>query len=474
MPPADRGVVQDEVGRRAAADHGEGEAGLAHRHDGPAVGRVTQSGPRTPQAARNWSSPESSIPRLPGRRSTSTPVAPDHNRIPYIPTPYLRVAAASRLPAASPAATIGPARPRRPGPGPVGRPAFDPAATTMPRIAELDAIRALAALAILLFHLDPPRFYPGWSGVDLFFVLSGYLITAIILNDGRSERFLPRFYMRRTLRIWPIYYLTLLIVLAANAASPRPLPAGGWARYATYTQNLGLLWRHPDPPFPPAFDHAWTLALEEQFYLIWPALVLRVGRRGLVPLALFVAALAVAMRTGGYVSAAPFSERVLPARCDGFALGGLLAAALPRPGSAGPATRAALAAASAVALGYLVAGARSGGSGFIGLPTPAAPGATIFAFAVLYAGLIGGVVAHAGAAPLAPASRGVDRLSRPDQLRDLPVSLPDLLVLRRVLAVARPSLAVRVGQGRPERRRGGDLLAPGGAPHSGPEGPLRL
>ena len=64
-------------------------------------------------------------------------------------------------------------------------------------------------------------------GVDLFFVLSGYLITAIILNDGHTERFLARFYIRRTLRIWPIYYLTLLIVLCGQRGSPRPVPAGG-------------------------------------------------------------------------------------------------------------------------------------------------------------------------------------------------------------------------------------------------------
>ena len=73
----------------------------------------------------------------------------------------------------------------------------------MRRVPELDSLRAFAAVVVLFFHLDPLRYFPGWTGVDLFFVLSGFLITSIILRDAGSENFYVTFYARRTLRICP-------------------------------------------------------------------------------------------------------------------------------------------------------------------------------------------------------------------------------------------------------------------------------
>ena len=80
----------------------------------------------------------------------------------------------------------------------------------MRRIKELDSIRGLAALAIVFFHLWRHALSILGTAVDLFFVLSGYLITTIILTNALNDHFLFSFYMRRGLRIWPIYYLTLL------------------------------------------------------------------------------------------------------------------------------------------------------------------------------------------------------------------------------------------------------------------------
>ncbi|WZO98207.1 acyltransferase [Isosphaeraceae bacterium EP7] len=278
----------------------------------------------------------------------------------------------------------------------------------MRRVPEFDSIRAIAAAAILLFHLDPMRFYPGWSGVDLFFVLSGYLITRNILEYGDSRGFLARFYARRSLRIWPIYYLALLALVAINPflSPPEPMAALPW--YVTYTQNLWLLRPWPAPSFTHAFDHTWTLAIEEQFYLIWPALVLVAGRRHLATLCFMAMAMAVAARSGGYLfffnSAS--SERLLYARCDGFALGGLLSL-WPARGRGtddmAPLGRLVFGLAAAGSLTYLVHGAwRYGGVGFIGLPTPSEPGPIIFAFSLLYAGLVGLVLVHAGRPVLAP------------------------------------------------------------------------
>ena len=90
------------------------------------------------------------------------------------------------------------------------------------RIAELDALRGFAVTMVCGCHLWPESriFFYGWSGVDLFFVLSGYLITQITLRNGQEPGFLKAFYARRTLRIWPIYYLglTVIVVLALPGA----------------------------------------------------------------------------------------------------------------------------------------------------------------------------------------------------------------------------------------------------------------
>ncbi len=135
----------------------------------------------------------------------------------------------------------------------------------------LDALRALAAGVVLVFHLSPYRFPFGWTGVDLFFVLSGYLITSIIITNGHSPGFYRNFYMRRGLRIWPIYYLTLFILVLTNGWLREPQPMAGLIYAITHTQNIPSFWRGSTPPFHRAFDHSWALALEEQFYLVWPA-----------------------------------------------------------------------------------------------------------------------------------------------------------------------------------------------------------
>ncbi len=270
----------------------------------------------------------------------------------------------------------------------------------MRRIPELDALRGLAAMAIVAFHLNPIALFPGWTGVDLFFVLSGYLITGIILRHGQTRGFLATFYMRRGLRIWPIYYLTLFVLVAVNRYLPRPESLAGLPYYLTYTQNLPLYWREKAPDLPP-FNHTWTLALEEQFYVIWPALLLLSGRRRVVPVCLAAIALAWMAREGGWISRSPFSERLLVARCDGFALGGLLAAILEGGRSRGKALG--LAAAMIAAALYIAWGMIASGNpiGFLGCPTPARPSTTILAVNVLFFGLVGVVASGAGTVWLA-------------------------------------------------------------------------
>jgi peptidoglycan/LPS O-acetylase OafA/YrhL len=258
------------------------------------------------------------------------------------------------------------------------------------RVLELDALRGLACLAILFHHFKPHLLPFGWAAVDLFFVLSGYLITAIILKNGRQKHFLYHFYMRRGLRIWPIYYLTVLTIAAVSPWLPRAYDYAGLPYILTYTQEVGLHWSQAAPAFSEYLMHTWSLAVEEQFYLIWPVLVCLVGRRGVVPLALALAAAAVCARSSGMY------WRVLLTRSDGLALGALLAALFTGPKairehSALPKVFAGFGLASLAYLAVLI------GSGAMAKPeAPPWPGLSMLVVNTLCAAVVGLVIYFQG------------------------------------------------------------------------------
>ena len=264
----------------------------------------------------------------------------------------------------------------------------------MKRIVELDALRGLAAAAIVAFHL----WFPGrpilGTAVDLFFVLSGYLITGIILRRMDDPGFLGHFYFRRALRIWPIYYLSLLALVLIHQVAPGMVPIEGLGYFLTYTQNVPNYWRSPGPHFFSGFQHTWTLALEEQFYILWPIALVALGRRSVVPLALALIAAAIAARAGGV------SRWVLLTRCDGLALGGLLAVSLgsTAPGRVDP--RRWLGAVAAGSACYLAVAGRL--SATWGVPADLALSLRMFAINALYAGAIGLVVVGSGSRWLLP------------------------------------------------------------------------
>jgi len=258
------------------------------------------------------------------------------------------------------------------------------------RVLELDALRGLACLTIVFHHFKPHLLPFGWAAVDLFFILSGYLITAIIIRHANEDRFLLNFYVRRGLRIWPVYYLTVLTIAAASPWLPRYYNFDVLPHILTYTQEVGLHWGWRVPPFSEYTAHMWSLAIEEQFYLIWPALICLVGRRGVVPLALAVAAAAVWARSSGMY------WRILLTRADGLALGAILASlfasreairshrAIPRV----------LTVLGLAALTYLTVLIASGG-----MPKPEAPpwpGLSMLMINVLGASIIGLVIYHRG------------------------------------------------------------------------------
>lgn len=155
----------------------------------------------------------------------------------------------------------------------------------------LDGLRAVAVIAVLAYHLHIPSARLGEVGVDIFFVLSGFLITSLLLveraNTGRVH--LKRFWARRMLRLYPALAVVVggfaLLRLAGDGPAASSLVSGAAA--LVYVSNIWLAF-HPGG----WFTHTWTLALEEQFYLLWPIVVVvfgRAGRRGrVVAAALFV------------------------------------------------------------------------------------------------------------------------------------------------------------------------------------------
>jgi peptidoglycan/LPS O-acetylase OafA/YrhL len=221
------------------------------------------------------------------------------------------------------------------------------------RIPALDGLRGIAIVSVLVFHFTMyaphsltlvfadrvfHRFsQAGWIGVDLFFVLSGFLITGILYDTRGQDHYFTNFYARRVLRIFPLYYASLLIftivlpcLFPAHPALDYPKHHSLW--YWTYLANVRIAaagW-----PESGSIAHFWSLAVEEQFYLVWPVIVLLLRRRQLMGLCFACVFCALALRAallwGGYEEA---SFVLTPARMDSLAAGGLLALAVREPGA---------------------------------------------------------------------------------------------------------------------------------------------
>src|SRR5262249_4475877 len=180
----------------------------------------------------------------------------------------------------------------------------------------LDGLRGLAIALVVFYHTTNYAMARsafdraltvlpslGWSGVDLFFVLSGFLITGILLRARQSPTYFRSFYARRVLRIFPLYYAVLVLLLLIvprigvlspfdgfwNAGASRQ---GFW--YWLYLSNLKVAlagaWQHR------VLDITWSLAIEEHFYLLWPLAVRRCSERTLLAICAVTALGALALR----------------------------------------------------------------------------------------------------------------------------------------------------------------------------------
>lgn len=153
-------------------------------------------------------------------------------------------------------------------------------ATERPYAPQLDGLRAIAVVAVAFSHWQSPQWLTLslGDGVHLFYVLSGFLITGILcrVRDGTDRAHgLRAFYARRALRIFPAFYLTLALTSAAGVSIVRDT----WPWHASYLSNVWVAVNG----WPPYISHFWSLAVEEQFYLLWPWVVLFVPARWLLP-----------------------------------------------------------------------------------------------------------------------------------------------------------------------------------------------
>ena len=208
------------------------------------------------------------------------------------------------------------------------------------QIPALDGVRGLAILLVVIHNAswvlaDSARLpmklvisatAAGWIGVQLFFVLSGFLITSILLETRRSEHYLRNFYVRRVLRIFPLYYAFLFValVIAPRFADP------DWAVVAhknqwwlwTFTFNWGAPLGHGIN----GLSHFWSLAVEEQFYFFWPFLVLLLSRRQLIAVCIGAMLVTPLVRLGLRLDDLPGGAyEFTVARWDALAGGALLA-----------------------------------------------------------------------------------------------------------------------------------------------------
>lgn len=205
----------------------------------------------------------------------------------------------------------------------------------------LDGVRGVAVLLVMLHNLTilerrgsvSAKLWvlvtdAGWIGVQLFFVLSGFLITGILLDERGERRYFRDFYVRRALRIFPLYYLVLvgrfwiLPHVVPDVDVPAVVTLGFWFYLSNWTElSVGAV---------NGFGHFWSLAVEEQFYLVWPLAVAKLSRRGLVYVCL---ALIVA---SGVARVAVYATHLNPhwlymstvTRADALALGALVAIAI--------------------------------------------------------------------------------------------------------------------------------------------------
>lgn len=205
-----------------------------------------------------------------------------------------------------------------------------PIQPTRSHVPPLDGLRGIAVLLVLWAHFPPDLggqavsvmnrvVQPGYLGVDIFFVLSGFLITRILLYGRDNQKPLGNFLIRRALRIFPIYYLLIVLLLFIA-------PGEYLAWCASYLSNFVFSFDYTPNPM----RHTWSLCVEEHFYMIWPLFIYFAPRDTIRPIAIAVvlSGMVLAVLASIYYGKLPLYEmlyRGTPFRMTSLALGGLFA-----------------------------------------------------------------------------------------------------------------------------------------------------
>ena len=216
------------------------------------------------------------------------------------------------------------------------RPAAAPLVQGGRHVAALDGVRGVAILSVLFFHLPPPFAFLrplsgyGWCGVDLFFVLSGYLITGILYSSTNKAQYFRNFYARRSLRIFPLYYgfMVLALIVLPKFINPYWLGEEGFngrvmpffLYYTNYADVFGTM-------APAALGAFWSLAVEEHFYLFWPTFIKLTPKNKLLFWCATIALLALMSRLAITAFKGPWLATyfLTTSRLDSLVMGALVA-----------------------------------------------------------------------------------------------------------------------------------------------------
>jgi peptidoglycan/LPS O-acetylase OafA/YrhL len=211
------------------------------------------------------------------------------------------------------------------------------------RIPSLDGLRAISIAVAIASHTaavyDPkdPRFNAPWAirsngqvGVEIFFVISGFLITSLLMEewDQRGSVSLRSFYLRRAIRILPPYYVFLMAMLAAAVLGWVVITPREWLTSCVF------VWNYVPSSQSWWLGHTWSLCVEEQFYLLWPLALVRLGRRGARRLAVWIVLLAPVVRVFTYFALPDLRSKLtffLSTRADALMVGCFLALSLQEP-----------------------------------------------------------------------------------------------------------------------------------------------
>lgn len=202
----------------------------------------------------------------------------------------------------------------------------------MKYIKQLDSLRAMAVIFVIISHWVKQnetlnRIPLGATGVDIFFVLSGFLISKILFNAREKSEItaspkkilLKNFYVRRTLRIFPIYYITIILLLLFAESTHTDI-ATAFGYYLTYTSNFYFFLKQD---WDGMLSHLWSLSVEEQFYLIWPWVIMFINKKYFLHVITFFICIGILSQ---HLLRFNYMGGVLPFACfDAFGIGALLA-----------------------------------------------------------------------------------------------------------------------------------------------------